>query len=148
MNIADVCSQGVYCLTPDRALADAAQAMRSRHIGAIVVVAQDAPESPVGILTDRDIVCGQLEKQADLFCLTVGDVMTRNPLTLRTSCGLAEGIALLKKQGVRRAPVVDETGKLIGIVTLDDLLPALARELSTLAKLVGTQAGHEISAPF
>jgi len=66
--------------------------------------------------------------------------MTRNPLVLSLDMGLSEGIAALRSRGVRRAPVVDGNGGLVGIVTLDDLLPALARELQDLAELIGTQS--------
>ncbi len=126
---------------PDQPLADAARMLRDGHIGALVVLDMHDPQrQPRGFLTDRDIVRGQLLKGADLYCLTVGDVMTRNPLVLPLDMSLSEGIEALRSRGVRRAPVVDGNGSLAGIVTLDDLLPALARNLQELAKLMGKQA--------
>jgi CBS domain-containing protein len=94
-------------------------------------------------MTDRDVLNGQINRSADLFCLTVGDVMTKSPLTLPETSGVAEAVERLGARGVRRAPVVDDSGDLVGIVTFDDLLPAIAEELTALAKLVGTQAMHE-----
>lgn len=141
MIIGSVRTPNAVVTYPDQALAEAARLMRDHHIGALVVLdARDPRRQPQGILTDRDIVRGQLIKGADLHCLTVGDVMTRNPLVLRLSMSLSEGIEALKSRGVRRAPVVDDNGGLAGIVTLDDLLPALARNLQELAKIMGTQA--------
>jgi CBS domain-containing protein len=118
--------------------------MHRRHVGAVVVVEQHGKLLlPVGIVTDRDVLRGQAMHRADLFTLTVQDVMTTDPLTLGESSGLAEGISRMKTRGVRRAPVVAETGDLVGIVSLDDLLPAVAEELGELAKLIGRQAHAE-----
>ena len=86
---------------------------------------------------------GQLRLGADLFCLTVGDVMTPDPLTLTLNVGVTEAIEFLHMNRVRRAPVVDGAGNLVGMITLDDLLPAVARELEELSTLVGTQARQE-----
>jgi CBS domain-containing protein len=115
--------------------------MREKDVGALVVLdPQDPQRRPQGILTDRDIVLGQLSKSADLYCLTVGDVMSRDPMCLRIDMSLEESLAAMNARAVRRAPVVDGNGTLVGIVTLDDLLPAVARELQNLAKLIGSQA--------
>jgi len=144
MNLGNLCHRQVYLVKPDEPLVDAAREMQRRRIGALVVVADLAtPVRPVGIVTDRDIVCGQLLRKADLRSLDVGDVMTRDPLTLPESTGVSEAIAALHQRGVRRAPVVNEAQDLVGIVTLDDLLPAVAAELNALAKLIGTQSLHE-----
>ncbi len=128
----------------DEPLADAARTLCHRHVGALVVLRRGDPlRQPVGILTDRDIVRGEFRRGTDLYLLTVGDVMTTDPLVLRTDLGLAEAIEALHARSVRRAPVVDASGALLGIITLDDLLPALAGELMTLASLMGTQASRE-----
>jgi CBS domain-containing protein len=143
MRVRDLYSPGAQVARPDQPLAEAARAMISGHVGSLVVVEAGAGRRPVGMLTDRDIVRGQLRCSADLFCLTVGDVMTREPLTLPVGAEVTEAIAAMHARGVRRAPVVDGTGSLAGIITLDDLLPAVARELGELATLIGTQARHE-----
>jgi len=118
--------------------------MLESHVGALIVVDGDGKGGkPIGMLTDRDIVRGQLRLSADLFCLTVGDVMTPDPLILNANIGVTEAIEALQARAVRRAPVVDGAGNLLGIVTLDDLLPAVAHELEELATLIGTQTRHE-----
>ncbi len=145
MQAGELCSREVYIVRPDEPLADAAREMRKRHIGAVVVVEQrEQAMVPVGIVTDRDIVCGQLAHGADLFCLTVGDVMTRAPTTIPEEDGLSEAIRRLSSRGVRRAPVVSVSGDLVGILSFDDVVPAVAEELSSLAKLIGTQARREV----
>ena len=141
MRIADIASAPVYVTNPEQPLAVAAREMRARGVGALVVVNPHAPRPrPIGILTDRDILCGQLAQCAELHCLTVKDVMTRDPLTVSSSAGLAEAIGKMSARGVRRAPVVDETGVLVGILTLDDVLPVVAQELNDLAGIAQVQA--------
>lgn len=144
MRVQDLYSPGAKITHADQALADAASTMLESRVGFLIVVeGLGMGRKPVGVLTDRDIVRGQLRLSADLFCLTVGDVMTPDPLTLPANAGVTEAIDALRERGVRRAPVVDGAGNLLGVITLDDLLPAVARELEELATLVGTQARHE-----
>lgn len=144
MQAGELCSREVYIVRANEPLVDAAREMRKRHVGAVVVVEPRAGAAvPVGIVTDRDIVVGQLAHNADLFCLTVGDVMTREPMTVPEAEGLSESIRRLSARGVRRAPVVAASGDLVGILSFDDVLPAVAEELSSLAKLIGTQARRE-----
>lgn len=140
MKIAELASAPVFVAYPEQPLAAAAREMRTHQIGALVVVEPHAArQRPLGIITDRDIVCGQVARSKDLYCLTVGEVMTRNPLTIRADAELSEAIDMMSVAGVRRAPVVDETERLVGIVTLDDLLALLAQELSELAGIARTQ---------
>lgn len=144
MRIRDLYTPGAQVTQPERALAEAARIMLQTHVGSLIVIeGHGTVRRPVGILTDRDIVRGQLKCGADLFCLTVGDVMTPHPLTIAANAEVTEAIESLRDRGVRRAPVVDDAGNLLGIITLDDLLPAVARELEELSCLIGTQARCE-----
>lgn len=144
MQVGEICSREVYMVRPDEPLAEAVREMDKRHVGAVVVVESQADiVRPIGIVTDRDVVRGQLVRSTDLFCLSVGDVMTKTPLTVEESCGVGEAIERMSARNVRRAPVVSSAGDLVGIVTLDDLLPVVAEDLSVLAQLLGTQARRE-----
>jgi CBS domain-containing protein len=144
VQIGDICSREVYVVRPDESLAVAVREMNDRHIGSVIVVEPRGElQRPVGIVTDRDVVRGQISRSADLFCLTVGDVMTKNPMMLLETSGVTEAVERLSARGVRRAPVVNASGDLVGIVTVDDLLPVVAEELTSLARLVGAQAVRE-----
>lgn len=144
MRVRDLYSPGPRVTRLDRPLPEAARLMLESHVGALIVVdAEGTARRPIGILTDRDIVSGQLRLSADLYCLTVGDVMTSDPLTITANEGVTEAIEAMQARKVRRAPVVDGSGNLMGIVTLDDLLPVVARELEGLSTLIGTQMRHE-----
>jgi CBS domain-containing protein len=141
MNIGDIRMPHVIVTHPATPLAEAARMMRKYQVGALVVLdPRDPNRHPVGMLTDRDVVVGQLEKQADLHCLTVEDVMTPHPLALAMTMDLGEAIEAMNSRAVRRAPVVDAEGALAGIVTLDDIVPAVAREIGDLAAVMDTQS--------
>ncbi len=142
MKLGKVCTRVVHTTTSDRPLAEAAQEMLRRNVGALAVVdSHDGTTRAVGIVTDRDIVCGQLNRAADLHCLSVGEVMTAQPLTLAEETGVAEAIDCMSRSGVRRALVVNDAGTLSGIVSIDDLLPIVADELGVLAKLLRAHSG-------
>jgi CBS domain-containing protein len=144
MRIGDLCSRDVHRVTAEAPLLDAVRDMHRHHVGAVIVVDRAAASArPVGIVTDRDVMRAEITQRADVFTLTVGDVMSVDLLTLRESSELADGIELMRRRGVRRAPVLDPAGVMLGIVTLDDLLPAVAGQLDALARLLGRQARHE-----
>lgn len=141
MRIADIASTPVRVAHPREPLAAAAGEMRRHGVGALVVVSpQDPLPRPLGILTDRDVLRAQIARATDLYCLTVEDAMTRDLLELPAGLGLAEALDALRRRGVRRAPVVGDAGELVGIVTLDDLLPAVARQLNDLAGITLAQS--------
>jgi CBS domain-containing protein len=144
MKIGDICSREVFVVGKDEALANAVREMDSRHVGAVVVTeTQNGVTQPVGIVTDRDVLRGQFDRKADLFCLTVADVMTSRPLVLPEGCDVANAIELMSSRAVRRAPVIDQHGGLVGIVSFDDLLPAVAESLAAVARLIGGQPRTE-----
>ena len=148
MNVAEICTREVLMITAEQPLIDAARLMQRRQVGALVVIEErDHSVRPVGMLTDRDIVCGQFAHRADVHCLTVAEVMAAPAATVTEDQSLEDAIAVLRARAVRRAPVVGSTGELVGIVTMDDLLPALARELNVLGQLIGSRARRERAAP-
>jgi CBS domain-containing protein len=148
MNIGEICSREVYIFEAGEPLANAVGEMMKRHIGAIVVVETEPNRvRPVGIVTDRDVIRGQVSLKKELSGLTLRDVMTSAPLMVSEASGIPEAIERMRARGVRRAPVVNDSGDLVGIVSLDDLLPIVAEELGALARLVGNQARREGGTP-
>jgi CBS domain-containing protein len=137
MLISDVCNRNVVCATRETTISEAANLMRSHHIGDVVVVDRlDGDRVPIGIVTDRDIVVEVVAPGLDAKVITVGDVLLSGRLATvegRESC--PDTIRLMSAKGVRRMPVVNEGGALAGIVSIDDLLPHLATQLSELAEL-------------
>ncbi len=144
MSIGEICNRETVITTKDGSISQAAQLMREQHVGDLVVVEESAGRRiPVGILTDRDLVIEILAKEVAMDAVTVGDVMSGELLTARESDGLYETLQRMRAKGVRRVPVVDTGGALVGIVSADDLLDLLADELTALARLLSREQARE-----
>jgi predicted transcriptional regulator len=111
--------------------------MRQHHVGSVVVVEErKGVRVPVGIVTDRDLVVEVMAPDLVQMVITVGDIMGPKLVTVQDGMGIYESIRYMRVEGVRRLPVVDSRGGLIGILALDDLLELLAEELLELSRLV------------
>jgi CBS domain-containing protein len=133
----------IYCSRETTAL-EAAQLMRQKHIGDVVVV--DDPDedlAPVGLVTDRDIAVKVVAAGLNPGKTLVGEVM-RTPVVIADEAeDTSVAIARMRHHGVRRLPVTGHHGKLVGIVTLDDLLRRLRYEVDSLLDIVAKEQDHE-----
>lgn len=139
MYVAQLCNRNVVTVLPTDEVTVAAQLMRERHVGYLVVVIPDASGAgpmAVGVLTDRDIVVGVVARGVDPAALTVGDIMSANPVTLAEFDSLQKAAQEMRRIGVRRMPVTGKQGELKGVLSLDDLLDAASGELRDLALAV------------
>jgi len=144
MKVGDVCNRLVIFATEDEAVQRAAELMRKYHVGTLVVTEfGDEDRDPIGIVTDRDVVVEVMAKGIDPEELTVGDIMTENPLVVREDDDVAATLEAMREQGVRRVPVMDAKGALVGILALDDLLQVISSCMSDVAAIVGAQRHHE-----
>jgi CBS domain-containing protein len=145
MAIGEICSRDVVFTRRDATAKAAAQLMREYHVGSIVVVDEtNGKRMPAGIVTDRDIVVAVVALGLKAEAILVGDVMNRELLAVRQDAGIAETIELMRMKGVRRLPVIDDAGGLVGIVAADDVLSLLADEMSALATMVSREHKHEV----
>lgn len=144
MFVSEFCNREVVIVDRDTTILEAAKLMRSEHVGDLVVTdTRDGRPIPVGILTDRDIVVELLAEEIDLNRVSVGDAMSYELLCVTEQQGLQETIEMMRSHGVRRLPVVDDGGALIGIVTVDDLMELIAEQLTDLSRLVGNELAGE-----
>ena len=144
MAIGEICNREVVFARRDSTVREAAQLMRDSHFGDIIIVDErNGRRVPAGILTDRDIAVGIVAKGLDPDTLAVGDVVGPELVLVKESAGVSETIELMRAKGVRRIPVVDASGALVGIVTADDMLDLLAEELSGLARMVAREQRRE-----
>jgi len=132
-------------VSKEQTIQQAAVLMRRNHVGDLVVVEERAGgrQVPVGIVTDRDIVVSVLATAVDPQVYTVGDLVARKLLTVAEDQGVFETIQYMRTNGVRRMPVVDRAGGLVGIISVDDLIQLLSDEMSELAKLIAREQVHE-----
>lgn len=145
MVIGELCTRKVIIASRNTPVGEAAKLMREHHAGDIVVTEESgAKVVPIGIVTDRDIVMAIVARELSPEGLSVGDIMTGGLVTAKARDGVFETIQLMRTEGIRRAPIVDDTGALVGIVSLDDLLELLAEELGNLAGLLRQERRREI----
>jgi CBS domain-containing protein len=111
----------------------AARRLRDHHVGSIVVTREGRP---IGILTDRDLVIRVVAEGLDPATTRIDDVLTYDPVTLRESDTIDAAALCMREHGIRRLPIVDDAGKVAGIVTADDLLVQLGRQLSALGEAI------------
>lgn len=144
MPVGELCNRDVVILRREDTILVAAKLMRQHHVGD-VVVADDSGgfRRPIGIITDRDVVIEIMATELDQRVITVGDIMTGGLVTVKESLGVFEAIQYMRTKAVRRLPVVDEQGALVGILTLDDLLQLLSEELAAIARLIAHQQQKE-----
>lgn len=144
MNIDTVCSTHVVTARQDQSLREAASLMRLNHVGSLVVLpAQGNSKRPIGIVTDRDLVVEVMATGLDPDALTLADLLDGAPVTVRQQDDVLDALHKMRSRGVRRLPVTDPHGDLAGIVSMDDLLHALSRELSLLGRVVEYQPRQE-----
>ena len=144
MAIGEICNREVVIAERGMGVAEAARLMRQHHVGTLIVVEElEGKRRPLGIVTDRDIVIEVVAAAVAPDTLTVSDIMAPDLATVRESEGVFDTIRYMRSRGIRRIPVVDREGWLLGIITLDDLLGLLAEEMIELARLVSHEQRHE-----
>ncbi len=120
MKAEDWMTRDVQTCRPETSMNDAAQLMWKRDCGVLPVVGADG--KVVGVITDRDMCMGAYLKGKSLKDLKVGDSMTRKVFSCQASDPIEEVIRRMGDEQVRRVPVLDARGKLVGILALNDLV--------------------------
>ena len=144
MPVSEICNREVVIVQRNDTALEAAKLMRQHHVGDVLVVEdRNGIRIPVGIVTDRDLIMEIMAPELDDTVITVGDIMAQALVTVKGSTGIFEAIQYMRQKAVRRLPIVNESGGLIGILTLDDLLELLSEELLEIAKLVRNEQQKE-----
>jgi CBS domain-containing protein len=139
MKVWDICSQRAIAVSESSQLSEVARLMEAQHIGTVIVTGAAPTQAVVGIITDRDIVCAQLERTLPLSQLIAADAMTRDPLVLLKEGQVDNAIEHMRARGVRRAPVITPSGVPVGMLSTDDLLVHISLKVSRMAALVARQ---------
>ena len=135
MSVGRICTREVDTATPTESVYVVAERMHQRAVGCLVVVSDTS--EPIGIVTDRDLVCRVLAKGANPMQTAVRDVMTPGPKTICDEDPIESALTLMRRGNFRRLPVVDERRRLVGVVSLDDILMLLAEESAQVGELLG-----------
>jgi len=141
MTVGRICTREVDVADPQESVKTAAERMSERNVGSLVV--QNPAGEPIGMLTDRDIVVRLVAgRMFDLKRTRVEDVMTVSPKVVSEKTSIEDALAVMRSGGFRRLPVVGREGKLLGIVSLDDVMELLANEIADVGKLLSSQSVH------
>jgi CBS domain-containing protein len=138
MNVGSICNRRVITASPQLDIQAAAELMREEHVGFLVIVPEEprGPQPPLGVLTDRDIIVSVVAKRADPAALKIGDVMSLQPVIAAESDSVDVALKTMRRAGVRRLPVVNGRGEIVGVLSMDDLLEFVAREMDSLSGAV------------
>jgi CBS domain-containing protein len=123
----------VVCLSPRASVLDASHEMKEKGVGTIVVISDDY--KPIGLLTDRDITTRIVAERRSPET-TLEEAMTTNLVSLFQDTSIQKATELMRDRGVRRIPILDENGRVSGIVSMDDLLLLLGMEIGNLASAI------------
>ena len=122
--VKDVMTKNVVTVSFEESVENVCKVMGEKHIGSVVVLREG---KPAGIFTERDLLSKIILKNVDLKKAKVGEYMSQPLVTVKPETSLREAARIMAQLHVRRLPVVDENGKIVGIFTSADLSAALAK---------------------
>jgi CBS domain-containing protein len=130
MSLAALLTRKAITVSPNNTLCRAAELMEQHRVGTVVVTEKDRP---IGIVTDRDLALAACVRRVSPDSPLRG-VMTHPVSTIREDDSILSATQQMMERAVRRLPVVDKLEHVVGLVSLDDLLPLLSRELDNIAQ--------------
>jgi CBS domain-containing protein len=147
VRIFELCTREVVCCERHAAVLEVAQRMRHHRVGDLIFgEMREDRLTPVGAVTDGDLVLGVLAEGVAPEALTAGDRMTRRVVAAPESASVHEAIERMRAEGIRRLPVVGVDGVLVGVLAADDFTEFLAEELTGVARIAPRQAAPEKAA--
>ena len=144
MNIEGMCTHSIVTADCSRTLQECAALMGESHVGSVLVT-EETPGGPqaVGIVTDRDLVVEAMARGVAPGQASIGQIVARRLVTVPSSASIEEAIGMMKSEGVRRLLVATPDRRLVGIITMDDLLVALAGEMAGIAQAIHSGIARE-----
>jgi len=121
MNVKDMMTRDPVCCTGDTPLPDVARMMVDKDCGEIPVLENKYSKVPIGVVTDRDIVCRAVANGLNPLELTAVDCMSKPIVTVTPEMSLEEACRIMEEKLIRRIPVVDDTGACVGILAVADV---------------------------
>jgi CBS domain-containing protein len=137
MSAGRICSRTVHIIDADDSVEHAARLMRDERTGTLILV--DEKRKPMGIVTDRDLAMRVLPEAKDPKVTRMREVMTVAPKVASEDLPIEEAVRLMQSGGFRRLPVVDRAGRLVGILSLDDVLSLISEEFVSVGKLLARE---------
>lgn len=147
MLVSSICRRDIVTIDAQRTLIEAARMMRDHHVGTLVVTCVDAQgEQVCGIVTDRDLVIDALARTPLELDAEVGDLAHVDLTLIAENASLDQAVTAMQNSGVRRLLVTDSADRLSGIISLDDVMEAFARQVGGLARIIHNGMDRELEA--
>lgn len=144
LTVGELCTRTTVIAHRQMGVNEAARLMREQHVGCLVVVDETlAGRLTVGVLTDRDIVTAVVARDLNPGVVTVGDVMSADVVSAGETDSVLDALASMRQKGVRRLPVTDARGGLLGLITLDDALGVISEQLHGLVEAIESEQQQE-----
>ena len=138
MSVGKLGPETVVTTTRDSELSEVTELLDDENVGSIVIMEDN---EPVGMLTDRDAAL-TIHEHDDVGSVSVEDVMTEDPATIHEDDDPLTVSEAIAEHNVRRFPIVDDDGELVGIATLDDLIATIGEELDNVAETIESQSSE------
>lgn len=137
MQVSEICLRSPVFSDPDRPIDEVAALMRNHHTGAVVVVRDRfGVREPIGVITERDLVVEVMSVNMDPRLVTAGDIILSRRVSVPESATIAEAVGQMRRHALRRVPVVDARGDLVGLLRLQDIAGFFAASLGDMVDLM------------
>lgn len=130
MSLKELMTEDVTYLPATATVLDAAKFMTSMNVGSVIIA---DGESPCGLITDRDVVAKVIAHGKDSSTTIIGEVMVSPVVTISEDKDIMEATKLMSTHGIRRLPITDAKGNLAGVISLDDVLLSISKEMGNVA---------------
>ena len=140
----EYCNRNVSIIGRGDSIIKAAKLMREHHVGDLLVVeSRNGERAPIGIITDRDIVVEVIAEEADMEAITIEDVMSYKLIIAHENDDLMSTIKRMRMNAIRRIPIVNQAGGLVGILSIDDILDVITEQLMDIDQIIVNEQDKE-----
>jgi CBS domain-containing protein len=137
MSVIDIARTNVVTETPDASVADVVHKIHDEEVAGLVIV-EDG--KPLGMVTTRDLMSAVLDDDFDAEHTPVREFVSGDVVTVHEDEGLFDVVQVMSEQSARRLPVVNDDGKLSGIISVSDVVVLLGMELNQLATAIRSRS--------
>lgn len=134
MTLDQLCQREILSVSAEASVQKAAELMRTQHVGALALTDPDDPARVVGLVTDRDLVVNLLAQGRSPLTHHIGAFGSAHVWGVPGTASVQEAVRAMHQHGVRRLFVTQANGRLMGLLSVDDLLVAISDELGGLSE--------------
>jgi CBS domain-containing protein len=128
MKVRDLANEAFVSLDENALVAEAAKALYEQEACSVIVTGTEAVSNariPIGIITERDIIFRVVAQNRGPFKIKLRDIMSHPLITIADDMPASKGLSMMKRRNVNRLPVVDKKGRLVGLITMQNLVRGL-----------------------